>query len=209
MSIYKLKMVILGDSGVGKSCLIGRYVYDHFNDYMSATIGAQFLTKELFGGKFRIDIWDTAGQERFRSLIPLYMKGANIIILVLDASHNIKQHQEQLEFWNKFMEEQLSGRSSEYKKILVYNKLDLVPNFTFKDDELFDYTIGVSCRSGLNINQFIDSIEKISTSLEPNLKQYFNKTGKININKNSVKSYSDILWDYIPNSTSISKKCLI
>ena len=193
MSSYKLKMVLLGDSGVGKSCLISRYMYNTYNDYISATIGAQFMTKELLDGKFRIDIWDTAGQERFRSLIPLYIKGANIIVLVLDITANPKDRETQLEFWNHYIETQLAG-STNFKKILVYNKLDLNPNFKWDDESRFDYTIGVSCKKGLNIEEFGKIVQKASLELEPKLANSYLYRGrayfKLNNKQNACEDWS-------------------
>ena len=191
-------MVLLGDSGVGKSCLISRYMYNTYSDYMSATIGAQFMTKELLDGKFRIDIWDTAGQERFRSLIPLYIKGANIIILVLDISADKSDRNIQLEFWNNYIEKQLTGATN-FKKILVYNKIDLNTNFKWEEDSRFDYTLAVSCKKGLNLDDFTSLVKKASLDLEPKLEQYFKKP-KIII---SNKSYTETAWSYVPTRCQI------
>jgi small GTP-binding protein len=72
------KVVILGASGVGKTCLGLRFVKDQFVTYTASTIGASFLVKELVfnNQKVTLQIWDTAGQERFRSMAPLYYRGA-------------------------------------------------------------------------------------------------------------------------------------
>ena len=78
------KVVILGASGVGKTCIGLRFVKDQFVPYTASTIGASFLVKELSisGQKIMLQIWDTAGQERFRSMAPLYYRGAVAAILV-------------------------------------------------------------------------------------------------------------------------------
>jgi len=82
------KVVILGASGVGKTCLGLRFVKDQFVTYTASTIGASFLVKELnFNNqKVTLQIWDTAGQERFRSMAPLYYRGAVAAILVFSMT---------------------------------------------------------------------------------------------------------------------------
>ena len=76
---HDAKVVILGASGVGKTCIGLRFVKDQFVTYTASTIGASFLVKELALANQRItlQIWDTAGQERFRSMAPLYYRGAH------------------------------------------------------------------------------------------------------------------------------------
>ena len=88
MSKHDYKVVILGASGVGKTCLGLRFVKDQFVNYTASTIGASFLVKELVfnNQKMTMQIWDTAGQERFRSMAPLYYRGAVAAILVFSIT---------------------------------------------------------------------------------------------------------------------------
>jgi len=88
MSKHDYKVVILGASGVGKTCLGLRFVKDQFVNYTASTIGASFLVKELVfnNQKMTMQIWDTAGQERFRSMAPLYYRGAVAAILVFSVT---------------------------------------------------------------------------------------------------------------------------
>jgi small GTP-binding protein len=88
MSKQDYKVVILGASGVGKTCLGLRFVKDQFVNYTASTIGASFLVKELVfnNTKMTMQIWDTAGQERFRSMAPLYYRGAVAAILVFSIT---------------------------------------------------------------------------------------------------------------------------
>ena len=85
---HDAKVVILGASGVGKTCLGVRFVKNTFVSYTAPTIGASFLVKELTFGEDQItlQIWDTAGQERFRSMAPLYYRGAVAAILVFSLA---------------------------------------------------------------------------------------------------------------------------
>ncbi|XP_068689904.1 ras-related protein Rab-13-like isoform X2 [Montipora foliosa] len=82
------KILILGDSGVGKTCLIFRFIEDIFSDSYISTIGidCRSRTVDVDGKKVRLQIWDTAGQERFRTLTSAYFRGAMGIILVYDIT---------------------------------------------------------------------------------------------------------------------------
>jgi len=82
-----LKVIILGDSGVGKTSLMNQYVYMKFNARVKATIGADFLTKEVTVDDrlVTMQIWDTAGQERFQSLGVAFYRGADSCVLVFDV----------------------------------------------------------------------------------------------------------------------------
>ena len=75
---YKFKVVVVGDSGVGKTNLIQRFVSDTFNSESKATIGVEFLNKTFLINDevYKIEIWDTAGQERYKSMTSAYYKGA-------------------------------------------------------------------------------------------------------------------------------------
>merc|ERR1712132_13889 len=100
-----LKVIILGDSSVGKTSLMNMYVNRKFNNQYKATIGADFLTKEVMvdhNGDHRLvtmQIWDTAGQERFQSLGVAFYRGADACILVYDVC-NLKSFQ-QLDSWRE------------------------------------------------------------------------------------------------------------
>ena len=85
---WHFKLVLLGDSAVGKSCLVVRFVRDEFFEYQEPTIGAAFLTQTvtLSDATVKFEIWDTAGQERYRSLAPMYYRGAAAAIVVYDIT---------------------------------------------------------------------------------------------------------------------------
>ena len=81
------KVVIVGDSSVGKSCLLNRYVNDTFYENYSTTIGVDFDFRlvNLDEHVVKLQLWDTAGQERFRSIVRSYYSGADIVIVVFDV----------------------------------------------------------------------------------------------------------------------------
>eukprot|EP00555_Chaetoceros_dichaeta_P011492 CAMPEP_0198263204 /NCGR_PEP_ID=MMETSP1447-20131203/11600_1 /TAXON_ID=420782 /ORGANISM="Chaetoceros dichaeta, Strain CCMP1751" /LENGTH=198 /DNA_ID=CAMNT_0043951719 /DNA_START=150 /DNA_END=746 /DNA_ORIENTATION=+ len=86
--VCHFKLVLLGDAAVGKSCLVVRFVRDEFFEFQEPTIGAAFLTQTvtLDDATVKFEIWDTAGQERYRSLAPMYYRGAAAAIVVYDIT---------------------------------------------------------------------------------------------------------------------------
>lgn len=85
----EFKVVLLGDKGVGKTCLVLRFIEGTFTQKQQSTIGAFFLTKKLqlpSGANCKIQIWNTAGQERFRAMAPMYYRNAAAAIVCFDIS---------------------------------------------------------------------------------------------------------------------------
>jgi len=82
------KLVLLGDTAVGKSSLVLRFVKKQFFEFQESTIGAAFLTQTVVVGDYTVkfEIWDTAGQERYHSLAPMYYRGAAAAIVVYDIT---------------------------------------------------------------------------------------------------------------------------
>lgn len=83
-----LKLVLLGDSSVGKSSLVNRFALDSFDAHLPNTIGAAFISKEHTsnGRTAKFEIWDTAGQERYQSLTPMYYRNAKVALVCFDLS---------------------------------------------------------------------------------------------------------------------------
>merc|ERR1719456_1324117 len=96
-----LKVIILGDSGVGKTSLMNQYVNKKFTNQYKATIGADFLTKEVMidDKLVTMQIWDTAGQERFQSLGVAFYRGADCCVLVYDLT--VPKTFESLDSWRE------------------------------------------------------------------------------------------------------------
>merc|ERR1712023_429870 len=95
---YLFKLLLIGDSGVGKSSLLLRFADDTYTQSYISTIGVDFKirTVELEGKTIKLQIWDTAGQERFRTITSSYYRGAHGIIVVydvtdIDSFNNVKQ----------------------------------------------------------------------------------------------------------------------
>jgi len=117
-----LKILIIGESGVGKSSLMKRFIDDEYDDELSLTIGVDFKTKtvDIDGVNVKLAIWDTAGQERFRTLTPSYYRDAQGAILVYDVT-NQKTFQK-LESWLNELE--IYGTRTNIVKMVVGNKID-------------------------------------------------------------------------------------
>ncbi|GKZ28851.1 hypothetical protein AbraIFM66950_001102 [Aspergillus brasiliensis] len=117
-----LKVIILGDSGVGKTSLMNQYVNKKFSASYKATIGADFLTKEVL-----VDdrlIWDTAGQERFQSLGVAFYRGADCCVLVYDVNNS--KSFEALDSWRDEFLIQASPRDPEsFPFVVIGNKIDV------------------------------------------------------------------------------------
>jgi len=88
MQNYTFKMVILGDSSVGKSSIVSRLLQNRFNENIQHTIGASYTiyNKIINDTTIRFEIWDTAGQEKYNAITPLYYRKANIAIFVYDLT---------------------------------------------------------------------------------------------------------------------------
>lgn len=120
-----LKVIILGDSGVGKTSLMNQYVQRKFSKEYKATIGADFLTKELqLDDKLvTLQIWDTAGQERFQSLGVAFYRGADCCVLVYDV--NTAKSFDSLDNWRDEFLLQAQPRDPEnFPFIVLGNKID-------------------------------------------------------------------------------------
>ncbi|XP_034271313.1 ras-related protein Rab-18-B-like isoform X2 [Pantherophis guttatus] len=120
-SLPTLKLLLIGDSAVGKSSLLLRFAEDTFEPYLSPTIGVDFKVKKMVVRNFplQLAIWDTAGQERFRTLTPSYYRGAQGIILVYDVTR--RETFLGLESW---LQELDIYTKKNVVKMLVGNKID-------------------------------------------------------------------------------------
>lgn|SRR3990167_5993754 len=121
-----LKVILLGDSGVGKTSLLDRYVNNKFSDQYKATIGSDFLTKEITIGNdvISLQIWDTAGQERFRGLGSAFYRGADSCIIVYDV--NVKKTFDNIGNWQtEFFTQGAPKDPSSFPLAVIGNKIDL------------------------------------------------------------------------------------
>jgi Ras-related protein Rab-7A len=121
-----LKVIILGDSGVGKTSLMNQYVSKKFSNQYKATIGADFLTKEVQVDDrlVTMQIWDTAGQERFQSLGVAFYRGADCCVLVYDV--NVAKTFENLDNWrDEFLIQASPSDPDNFPFVVLGNKIDV------------------------------------------------------------------------------------
>jgi small GTP-binding protein len=121
--LRRVKILLLGDSGVGKSSLILRWTMDKFSPTLVGTVGVNFKTKKVNvvdDEQVLVQVWDTAGQEQFHKITTSYYKGANGIMLVYDVSD--RQSMENVEYWVKNIK---SHATDSVQVVLVGNKSDL------------------------------------------------------------------------------------
>jgi small GTP-binding protein len=152
-TVKKIKLVLLGNSAAGKTCIVQKMVNNMFNINNSLTIGAAYTIYSV-ETNIKVEIWDTAGQERFHSLLPLYARGAEIIIVVIDIEKNLD---EQFLKWNKYIQENETLFSPHFKLFLIFTKHDLNSGFeipeTIMNQPQFTFITLVSAKTGHNIDK--------------------------------------------------------
>ena len=164
---YLLKVLLLGDSTVGKTCVLLKYTDKIFQDTHMMTIGLDYRLKTMKlqnGQDVKLQIWDTAGQDRFRSITKNYYKGSNGIILIYDVT-SLKTF-ENVKSWVSQIHEEISDKVVIY---LVGNKVDMEEErkVTTEEGQKLAEELGVpfietSAKSGLNIDEiFNDIVERI------------------------------------------------
>ena len=184
-----INIITLGESSVGKSSIINRYVENNFDYNFVSTLGVDFRKKNINinGEDIRLKIWDTAGQEKFRSIQKQYYRNSDGILLVFDVTKfetfNV------LEEWINSIKNQTSN---DIIVVLVGNKIDL-NNKVISDDDIknfandnkFKYFL-TSAATGKNINEVFDYIVKEIYNIKSKKKK---NDGNNNNNKNLKKNY--------------------
>lgn len=182
MEDYKFlfKVVLIGNAGVGKTCLVRRFTQGLFPPGQGATIGVDFMIKtvEIEGEKIKLQIWDTAGQERFRSITQSYYRSAHALILVYDVSS--QPTFDCLPDWLREMEQYASCK---VLRVLVGNKTD-------REDRELPTAVGEDFANRHNM-YFIetsakeaDNVEKLFIEIAKELTQlvrsgHFDKDSKV------------------------------
>lgn len=153
---YLIKLLMIGDSGVGKSCLLLRFSDDSFTTSFITTIGIDFKIKtvEIEGKKVKLQIWDTAGQERFRTITTAYYRGAMGILLVYDVTD--EQSFLNIRNWIRNIEQHASDS---VEKILIGNKCDMT------EDKVIDTNRGQELADEYGI-KFFETSAKTDTNVK-------------------------------------------
>lgn len=194
------KLIIIGDSGVGKSSIIRYLVYKKFSNNIESTIGSSFYRYTSISDKndrIVFDIWDTAGQERFRSIISLYMRNSDIIIFTYDRSSR-ESFNSLIQYWIPMINNHYNNQDKMPIRALIENKTDLcndeelskiAEEYASQNDLIYAQT---SCRYGTGIIEFFNQLSIILRDKLPinNKKKSSNETIKINPFNTSKN-----LWD--------------
>ena len=184
---YKIKIIVVGDSGVGKTNLINRFATDKFDTNSKATIGVEFVYKTLKINKdiIKVEVWDTAGQERYKAITSSYYKGAKGAIIVYDITNEDSFNN--VESW---MNDVVKKGQKDMQFLLLGNKKDLV------NDRLVSEEKGIKKARELNMHLFeASALEKTNVNEAFNYlmreiyldmrRQKMNNTNNINDNINA------------------------
>ena len=188
----KLKILIIGDSAVGKTSLLLKYVENYFPETHMATIGVEYKTKVIETSKYKVNlnIWDTAGQERFKSITKSFFNGANGIVFVYDITESSTFSG--VKNWIKD-----SDPYGKFESVLCGNKDDLKEKRQVKTDALKEYGLKkkidvfeTSAKTGHNVNeafkQLVDLI--LNSRSDEELVRDFGVKGNQNLNLTKNKS---------------------
>lgn len=167
----KIKLMMIGDTCVGKTSLLLRYAEDEYNSNVLATIGIDFKIKtvELEGQRVKMQIWDTAGQERFKTITQAYYRGAQGIFLIYDITQlhtfeNIRQ-------WVENIKRHAENGGERVNKILIGNKCDMDTQrkVTFEDGEKLredcgiDHFFETSAKSNIGVQEAFTKLASVVT----------------------------------------------
>ncbi|XP_071451356.1 ras-related protein Rab-10 [Hetaerina americana] len=156
------KLLLIGDSGVGKTCILFRFSDDAFTSTFISTIGIDFKIKtvELRGKKIKLQIWDTAGQERFHTITTSYYRGAMGIMLVYDITN--EKSFENIVKWLRNIDEHAN---EDVEKMILGNKKDMVDKRVVSTERGIAIArehgirfMETSAKENLNISQAFDEL---------------------------------------------------
>ena len=179
-----IKVVFLGESDVGKTSLINRYISDKFNEEVMSTLAGTYSKKSIYyqNKEYSFNIWDTAGRQNYRSLNKIFLKEVNIIVLVYDITN--KQSFLELQYWLDLI---LEDHPDTFL-ILVGNKDDLFIEREIKksDGEKFANVIH---------SAFTETSAKDSHNWKAFLDNVFNNYLKMSVDSKNDKNFDDDLDD--------------
>ncbi|KAL7721556.1 Rab family GTPase [Entamoeba marina] len=158
-ALNKQKVVFLGDSSVGKTCIIGRFMTGDFDTGYDATIGTDFSTKTMTikNTSIQLQIWDTAGQERYRSLIPSYIRDSSAAVIVYDI--NNRQSFEDIDKWVEDV------RSIETGEIFLFilHKKEAMSKAEYHQCDCFE----TSAKTNVNVTELFMAITEKLMAIKP------------------------------------------
>ena len=206
-----IKITLLGNPGVGKTCIISRYIDDVFEENNAPTIGANYSEKVINknGKEYELNIWDTAGQEKFHALGKHFYKEAYVVCLVYDITS-----QESLEHLKTIWYPDLLKYGEKYTILAVVgNKSELFEGDNLADENYakdFAKEIGatfhlVSAKSGEWINKLFDTV--VDRFLSPEFDKKYEEMMKLKGNTHVLKEDNNNNNIKVKESKNSKKKC--
>jgi small GTP-binding protein len=181
------KVVLIGESGVGKTSIISRYMTDTFSSTLGSTPGANFTTKTVFlkneNQSIKFEIWDTAGQEKFRSLAKVFYKNAAICILVYEITRRAS-FEELKKYWIE--EVKNNGAKNISKLILIIIFLNLVLAIAANKSDMYEFE-EVTEEEGVALARQINAIFQSTSAKDQNgsIDKLFQNLGRKFLHPNS------------------------
>ena len=193
---YLFKLLLIGNSSVGKSSLLFRFVENVWDDNFVPTIGVDFKLKtlEVNGKKVKLQIWDTAGQERFKNITASYYRGGNGVLVVYDITDR-----ESFENLNSWLIEIEKNANKNVYKLLIGNKCDLEEKrkVTYQEGKDFATSNGM---------QFIETSAKTAAKVQEAFELLTNEIIKTSMNKEKGMEKKDKAVHLSSGTSDISTK---
>ncbi|KAF7120441.1 hypothetical protein RHSIM_Rhsim13G0051800 [Rhododendron simsii] len=197
---YLFKIVVIGDSAVGKSNLLSRFARDEFDLHSKATVGVEFQTQvlEVEGKEVKAQVWDTAGQERFRAVTSAYYRGAFGALLVYDITRRTT-----FDSIKRWLDELNTHCDTTVARILVGNKCDL-ENIR---DVSIDEGKSLAQEEGLFFieTSALDSTN-VNAAFEIVIRQIYNDVSRKMLNSDSYKAELSVNRVTLVNGSDTSKQ---
>lgn len=179
--LKKYKVLIIGNSCVGKTSILKRHVDGKFSEEVAGTIGVDYRANTYIrdGHRYDMQIWDTAGQERFRNVTRAYYRDANAALLVFDLG-NVKSFNAIADWYHQLLE-QTNKQQGDMVVVLIGNKCDVKPEVKLNDIQDLAAKLGIStyvqtsAKNGDRINEVFDQLlEKLISKDNPGIQGHDN-----------------------------------
>ena len=205
---YIFKLILIGNSGVGKSCILQRYMKHTFEERYKCTIGVDFLMKSIVinGQTVKLQLWDTAGQEKYKGMVSSYYRGANVALIVFDITSHTSF--EALPVW---IENYYKNGPEQKNIILIGNKKDLEESRQVTQEEAQTFSeannmiyFETSAKEGDNIDYVFNyAAEKLLEFYKGSSEAILKRELTPN-NEKQINNFQDVR---IEETTSNKKKC--
>ena len=194
---FIFKLILIGNSGTGKTSIINRFINEKFEDSYKCTIGVDFLLKKIKinDQNIKLQIWDTAGMEKYKQITTSYYRGAHGAIVVFDLTN--KESFNDVHKWVNDFSNITNQNSNMRSVVIVGNKNDLIDKREVSQDDIDKYIsinnfnyVETSAKEGSNIEEMFFGITK---ELMGKYKEFIDKKGKNTFSQGENIKFSDAL----------------